>query len=113
MTAQQKAGDYFMTFGAGSSQENRSLLSPGNWPASKLKMGIAPAETNFSQKSHPSSPGDCRSQLAEDGFPTHFRVHVSKYTYPTANGEQDRQCDTTAFHDACLFETCIDHADYC
>ena len=43
----------------------------------------------------------------------HFRVHVSKYTYPTANGEQDRQCDTTAFHDACLFETCIDHADYC
>ena len=102
-----------MTFRAGSSQENRSLLSPGNWPASKLKMGIAPAETNFSQKSHPSSPGDCRSQLAEDGFPTHFRVHVSKYTYPTANGEQDRQCDTTAFHDACLFETCIDHADYC
>src|SRR5439155_1349944 len=38
MTAQQKAGDYFMTFRAGSSQENRSLVSLGG---SKSKSDIA------------------------------------------------------------------------
>ena len=41
---------------AGASHEKRNLPISGNCTASKLNTGIAPAETNFSQKSQPSSP---------------------------------------------------------
>src|SRR5260370_28446644 len=47
---------HFIACNAGSNQENKILLISGNCAARRLRTGIAAAEANFNQKSHPSSP---------------------------------------------------------